>query len=276
MSTPKPESPLEQALAGVPTQFRKRLLTAYESLKRDHAEGRYEAAGLAAGKFCEVGLRLLQHVVLGSSTPFGSRISNFADECRKLVTSPTKPAVESLRAVVPRALVFMYTMRSKRGIGHVGGDVDSNHIDSATLARLADWVICEVIRVYHGLSLEEAQDLVDALATRTLPDIWEVAGKKRVLRAGLSASQEVLLLLYQDPSSFVLTEDLCEWIEYSQPSMFKRNVLRPLHKKRLIEFDEESGVVYLSPTGVREVEQSIIKTKAVSQQHAADGAARRN
>ncbi len=261
MSTRRPESPLEQALAGIPTQFRKRLITAYENLKRDHAEGRYEGAGLAAGKFCEVVLRLLQHAVTGSNTPWGVRVANFADECRKLVASPAGSAVESLRTIVPRAVVFMYAMRNKRGIGHVGGDVEANQIDSATLARLADWTVCELVRIYHGLSLEEAQDLVDNLAARSLPDIWLVGGKKRVLRDGLSVSQQVLLLLYSDPSSFVLAEDLCNWVEYSQPSMFKRNVLRPLHKKRLIEFDEESGVVYLSPVGARNVELSIFKSK---------------
>lgn len=263
MSTRKPESPLEQALAGVPAQFRKRLIDAYQSLKRDHAERRYDAAGLAAGKFCEVGLRLLQHAVTGSSKPFGTKIRNFGDECRELVTSPASSAVESLRTVIPRALVFMYAVRNKRGIGHVGGDVEANQIDSATLARLADWTVCELIRVYHGLSLEEAQDLVDSLATRSLPDIWEVGGKRRVLRDDLSASQQALLLLYSDPASYVLSEDLCDWVEYSQPSMFRRNVLRPLHKGRLIELDEESSVVYLSPKGVEEVERSILKTKAI-------------
>lgn len=263
MSTPKPESPLEAALAGIPAQFRKRLIASYESLKREHAVARYEAAGLAAGKFCEISLRLLQHVVTGSSTAFGTKIPNFADECRKLVASPAGSAVESLRTVIPRALVFMYTMRSKRGIGHVGGDIEANRIDSATLARLADWTVCELVRVYHGLSLEEAQDLIDTLATRSLPDIWEVAGKKRVLREGLSASQQTLLLLYSELSSYVLAEDLCDWVEYSQPSMFKRNILRPLHKKRMIELDEDSSIVYISPTGVREVEQSILRATAV-------------
>lgn len=189
------------ALGGVPAEFRKRLIPAYESLKRDHAEGRYEASGLGAGKFCEVCLRLLQHAVTGSSTVFGAKIPNFADECRKIVTSPAGSAAESLRTVVPRALVFMYTMRNKRGIGHVGGDVEANKIDSVTLTRVADWIVCELIRVYHGLSFEEAQDLVDTLATRSLPDIWEIAGKKRVLRNGLSASQQALVLLYSDPSS---------------------------------------------------------------------------
>jgi hypothetical protein len=52
--------------------------------------------------------------------------------------------------------------------------------------RNADWVICELIRVFHGLSLEEAQVIVDAIAMRELPDIWAVAGKKRVLKKGLS------------------------------------------------------------------------------------------
>jgi hypothetical protein len=258
MSTPKPESPLDHALAGIPNDFRKKLIDAYKSLKRDYAEGRHEAAGLSAGKVCEVVIRLLQQVILGSYTPFGTNIPNFADECRKLVTSPAGSAVESLRIVVPRCLVFMYTMRGKRGIGHVGGDVEANRIDSATLARSADWVICELIRVYHGLSLEEAQDLVDNLAIRELPDIGEVGGKKRVLRNKLSASQKTILLLYSDPASYVLAEDLFEWVEYSSFSKFKQNILRPLHNNRIVEFDEESAVVHISPLGVREVEQTIL------------------
>lgn len=259
MSTRKLDSPLDKALANVPAQFRKRLISAYEDLKRNHLERRYDAGGLAAGKFCEICLRLLQHVVTGASIPFGTKIPNFADECRKLVTSRAGTVAESLRIVVPRALVLMYTMRNKRGIGHVGGDVEANQIDSATLARVSDWVMCELIRVYHGLSIEEAQDLVDVLATRSLPDIWEVGGKKRVLRNDLSASEQALLLLYHDPASCVLAEDLCDWVEYSQPSMFKRNILRPLHKKRLLEFDEESSVVYLSPTGIQVVEKTILQ-----------------
>ena len=48
----------------------------------------------------------------------------------------------------------------------------------------ADWIVCELIRVYHGLSLEEAQDLVDAISVKNIPAIWEVAGKKRVLKKG--------------------------------------------------------------------------------------------
>jgi hypothetical protein len=262
MSTRRPKSPLNDALKGVPSQFRGKLIAAYESLKTAYVEGRHDSTGLAAGKLCEVVLRTLQDVVAGTSTPFGTKINNFADECRKLECAPAPSAIESLRVVVPRALNFLYTMRNKRGIGHVGGDVEPNRIDSATLARLADWIVCELVRVFHGLSLEEAQDLVDGLAVRQLPDIWEIGGKKRVLRKGLTASQQVLLVLYSDPSSVVLAEDLCSWVEYSQPSMFKRNILRPLHQKRLIEFDEESDAVHLSPLGSQDVEATILRSTA--------------
>jgi len=203
---------------------------------------------------------LLQHVVTGIFTPFGKQIPNFADDCRKIITAQAPTVVESLRVVVPRALVFIYTMRSKRGIGHVGGDVDANTVDIETMVRTADWIICELIRVYHSLSLEEAQDLVDSISVRKLPDIWEVNGKKRVLRPGLTAKQQTLFLLYHEPTSVVLAEDLYSWVEYNQFRTYRRDVLRPLHEARLIEFDEENDAVHLSPTGAQEVEIKILKT----------------
>lgn len=255
MSTSKPSSPLDVALAGVPATFRAKLISNYVGLKDAASEGRPDQAGVRAGKFAEVALRLLQHVVTGSFTPFGTPIQNFADECRKLITANVPAVVESLRVIVPRALVFIYTVRNKRGIGHVGGDVDANTIDVAVITRVADWVMCEFIRVYHSLSLEEAQDIVDALASRRVPDVWEVGGKKRVLRKGLTARQQTLLLLYTDPSSVVLAEDLCAWVEYAQLSLFRRDVLRPLHKTRRIEYDSELDTVQLSPLGIQEVEE---------------------
>jgi len=163
---------------------------------------------------------------------------------------------------MPRALVFIYTLRNKRGIGHVGGDVDANHIDAMTMARACDWVICELIRVYHKLSLEEAQDLVDGLAQRNVPDIWHVAGKNRVLRQDLDFKQQVLLLCYQEPGNAVLQEDLFSWVEHSNFTVFKRSVLEPLHKKRLIEYDKSADTVTISPLGIKEVEERILKPAA--------------
>jgi len=258
MSTRNLSPALDSALAGVPVAFRAKVIQTYLDVKRNCLESRYEAAGMSVGKFCEVVLRLLQNRIHGAHTPYGKKVANFADECRKLVAAPEAAGSESERVVVPRALVYIYTMRNKRGIGHVGGDVDANAIDVATMARIADWIICEFIRIHHGLSLEEAQDIVDSISVRQLPSVWEVSGKKRVLKEGLKAREEALLLLYSNQSSAVLLEDLCDWVEYSNPAVFKTNIIRGLHKERLIEYDTETDSVVLSPKGAAYVEQNIV------------------
>lgn len=257
-NTSSSKSPLESALAKLPAPFRSKIVQPFLDSKKKLGEGNFEGVGLASGKFCESVLRLLQHETTGASIPFGQKIPDFSIECRKIIDSPKGSASESLRIVMPRALVFVYTVRNKRGIGHVGGDVDANRIDAVTIARACDWVVCELIRVYHNLSLEEAQDIVDNLSERHLPDVWSVGGKKRILRAGLPFKDQVLLLCYSDQSSSVFVADLFEWVEYSNASVFRRDVIRPLHKARLIEYDSESELVTLSPKGVHEVEERIL------------------
>lgn len=258
MNTRNLNPALESALASISSLFRAKIVQAYLELKRNCVEHRYEAAGLSTGKFCEVVIRLLQQIVHGTYTAFGKQIGNFADECQKLIQAPTTAGNDSERIILPRALVYLYTMRNKRGIGHVGGDVDANAIDIATMARTADWVICELVRINHGLSLEEAQDIVDGISVREFPTVWEVAGKKRVLKDGLKSRDQALLLLYSCQESAVLVEDLCSWVEYSNPRVFKSKVVAELHKQRLIEHDKETDSVFLSPKGADHVEKKLL------------------
>lgn len=253
---------LESALANIPKPFRKRIIDSYLEIKRRFGEAlfdaSFDAAGLSSGKFTESVFRFLQHHLTGAYIPFGQHIQNFADEIRKLIQVPASAGIESLRIIIPRGLVFLYTLRGKRGIGHVGGDVEANAIDAATIVRIVDWIICELIRAFHNLSLEEAQALVDTLASRTYPDIWEVGGKKRVLRTDLDYKEKVLLLTYTDVKGGVIVEDLYDWTEHYDLSKFKSRVLIPLHNSRLIEFDRQSDFVFLSPLGVQEVEEQIL------------------
>lgn len=254
---------LESALSNIPDKFRQKIIASYLELKQRYSgasrDSSWDAAGLSAGKFCESVLRFLQNELAGTFTPFGKHIQNFADECGKLIQLPSTTGSESTRVIIPRALIYLYTLRGKRGIGHVGGDVEANQIDMTTIVRICDWIVCELIRIYHKLSLEEAQAIVDALSQRELPFIWHIAGKKRVLKVGLSYKQQTLLLLYTEPDTGVLTEDLCEWVEHPRIREFRSDVLVKLHGERLIEYDKTNEIVYLSPLGVEEVETKIVK-----------------
>lgn len=260
MSTSYDDSKVQSALLGIPKKFRDRILDQFLSVKKNFLEGKDEPAGMAAAKLCEVVLRFLQHEITGTNIPFNKSIGNLPNECRKLIEASNSNVPDALRVIMPRMLVCLYTFRNKRDIGHIGGDVDSNRIDAATITRLSDWVICELIRVYHQLSIEEAQDLVDAISQRTLPDVWVVSGKKRVLRTDLSTKDQTLLLCFHDETAAILVEDLCDWIEYSSVSMFKKRVLSPLHAEKLIEHDQDTDTVIISPLGIKRVEETILSS----------------
>jgi hypothetical protein len=259
MST-KPPNPLTLALANVQEPFRSRIIEKYISLREAFVGGAFDATGLRGGVFAEVTLRMLQQVLTGTHIAFGTPIGSFEDECLKLQRLPKTAGHESLRIVVPRALSFLYTIRNKRGIGHAGGDVEANKIDAATCVRVADWICCELIRLYHGASLEEAQGVVDALSVRELPSVWMIGGKTRVLDTSLDYKSQALLLLYAHAEQVVLVEDLREWIEYPEVSRFSQRILEPLHRDRLVEWDRDNGAVTLSPKGAKHVEDRIVGT----------------
>jgi len=258
MSTSGDKPTLEAALAGIPTQFRSKLITAYRDLKAAYVEGKHDTCGLRAGRFAEVLLRLLQNHLTKTFTPFGQKIQNFTDECHKLERLAQTAGPESLRLLIPRALNFLYSLRNKRGISHVGGEVDANAIDAATCVRVADWCLAELMRIVHTVSLEEAQELLDAISAKQIPHVWAVMGRRRVLHRGLDYPSQALLLLYSAAENAIPVEDLFDWVEHPRLANFRADVLGRLHEARFIEYDKETQMVVLSPKGVDRVENEIL------------------
>lgn len=265
MNISKSDTSLDTALDAIPKIFRTRIIQSYLKTKKNYLEAfhtlDWDSIGLSASKFAESTLRFLQTELTSTYIPFGQHIPNFPDECRKLIQLPTSAGHESLRIIIPRALVFLYTLRGKRGIGHVGGDVEANQIDASLIMKLLDWAICDLIRIFHKLSLEDAQNIVNTISTRTIPQVWEIGGKKRILRINLTFQEKVLLLAYTNVQEGVFIEDLFSWTEYSNFAQFQKKVLQPLHDKRLIEFDKELRIVYLSPLGIGHVEEQLLSDK---------------
>lgn len=264
MSTSKTSPSLEVALSSIPSTLRKRLIKNYSTLKNQSLESQYDTIGHQAGKLAEVLLRILQNILTGSYTPLSNDVGNFKGECEKIEKTPKTAGSEGLRIIMPRALLFLYTLRNKRDFGHAGGEVDANEIDALSSIRLADWCMSELIRVCHSIPIEDAQILCDAIAERKLPVIWSVLGRKRILDTSLSYRDQTLLLLYTDIESGIPTEDLFEWTEHSNRTNYRRDVLAKLHKDRLIEWDKETEMAIISPTGINKVENSILTKSEMS------------
>ena len=258
MSTMPQNLSIELALSSIPKALRKKLLDNYSDLKSHALENQYDSIGTKAGKLSEVILRVLQHVLTGTYTPLSKNLGNFKTECENLEKTPKTAGPEGLRLIMPRALSLLYTFRNKRDFGHTGGEVDANEIDAVTATRIADWCVSELIRALHAIPIEDAQLLCDSIAERQLPILWNVMGRKRVLDTSLGYREQTLLLLYSEIETGVPTEDLFSWTEHSHRANYRRDILKKLHKSRLIEWDKDIEIAIISPTGIQEVETAIL------------------
>jgi hypothetical protein len=160
-------------------------------------------------------------------------------------------------------LPALYEIRNNRGVGHVGGDVDPNFLDATAVYGMASWALAELVRVFHNVSTREAQQTVDALIERKVPLIWELddLNVKRVLAPSMSNRDQTLVLLTRS-LGWISDKELLTWVEYSDLTMYRKRVLGPLHKARLIEFDRQNARARISPLGTKDVEDRILRTRS--------------
>jgi hypothetical protein len=244
-------------LPTIPADILVRLEQTYSEIKHHFRSSRWEPSELNGGKFCEVVIRLLEWHTSSPQTytPFGTQIRDFGQATRRFETLTTFP--DSVRFHIPKLLNALYTLRNKRGVGHTGGDVDPNHMDATLVVATTDWMMAEIVRIFHAISTHEAQAIVESLIVKQLQVVWEVDGKHRVLDASLSYTDKALLLLYKHHPKPVNEGDLISWTEHSNASTFRRDVLKRCHRRKLIEYDAAKKQVFLSPLGVTHVENTI-------------------
>ena len=243
-------------LSGIPKSHRTPLITAFQNIMKNFRENRWESSELNGGKFSEVVYSVLNGHVSGKFPPRPSKPSNFLDACRKLEQADAARFSRSVRIQIPRMLIALYEIRNNRGVGHTGGDVDPNHMDALAVLSMSKWILAELIRIFHGTDTTTAASIVERLIERATPVVWRTNGKRRVLNNTLNYRDKMLLLLY-DAADTVTEKDVIDWLEHSNPTVFRRDVLRKAHKARLIDYDERTGLVDISPLGTRHVETNL-------------------
>jgi hypothetical protein len=120
---------------------------------------------------CEVVYTVLRGHVDGSFAAKPSKPGNMVDACNDLAKADKKVFPQSVRITIPRVLIALYEIRNNRGVGHVGGDVDPNHMDATFVHAAARWVVAELVRLFHDVDTATATSLVDALVERVVPPV---------------------------------------------------------------------------------------------------------
>jgi hypothetical protein len=244
----------DTALGNLPASLRAELLAAFNEIVKNFREGRWEPSELNGGKLCEIVYSILKGHVERSFPNKATKPGNMVDACRALERASGFP--RSVRIQIPRMLISLYEIRNNRNVGHVGGDVNPNHMDAVCVLSMSKWILAELVRLFHNVDTDTATEIVDSLVEREIPIIWQVGAIRRVLNTQLSMKDKMLLLLYREPGP-VSEADLVNWTEHSKASVFRRDVIRRAHKARLVEYDGEARTVRLSPLGVEYVETKL-------------------
>jgi hypothetical protein len=247
----------EEILGLLPRELRNELLAAYTRIVKNYRERRWEPSELNGGKFCEVVYTILRGYVDGTFPAAAAKPRNMVDACHSLEQAPSSAFSRSVRIQIPRMLIALYEIRNNRGVGHVGGDVDPNHIDATCILQMSKWILGELVRVFHNVETKTASDAIESIVERVVPIVWEIDGRLRVLDTDLTMKDKTLVLLYHHSES-VHESDLVRWAEHSNASVFRRDILRKAHKQKLIEYNPTTRMVTISPKGIEYVEETIL------------------
>ncbi|MFG6665726.1 hypothetical protein ACGK9R_01290 [Halomonas sp. HNIBRBA4712] len=236
---------LKTLLGSLPSGLRVPLIQEYQKLTRNYMEHRWEPAELGAGKICEIVYSIIKGHVDGNYPTSPSKPRNMVIACKQLESEISLP--RSFQILIPRMLPVLYEVRNNRGVSHVGGELDANTVDAALVFTIVNWVLAELVRVFHTGTLEEAQIAVDKLAQRGTPLVWDSNGLKKVLSPKMNLRDQILLLsssTYKDVS----IDELMGWTESTNRTYY-RKILKVLHKEKYIHFEESAGMITLLPAG---------------------------
>jgi hypothetical protein len=250
---------------GLPAELVDRLESCYTGLKEAYYLGKHKPSELEGGHLAELVLRILQWATGGITsgqryTPLGQQLPRFDQEVKRLENLPASYS-KTLRVHIPRVLLSMYDIRNSRGVGHPSGDVDPNLSDATLVATAADWVVAELLRIYHRVPLDEAQAIVHGLVERRVPVVEMFGDFPKVLRVDLSNPMKALLILYVRGEAGATSEQLGTWLRI--PTKKARRILRRQDESALVHYSDGSDGARITRSGIEEVEARVDPARAI-------------
>jgi hypothetical protein len=240
-------------ISGIPTPVGAKLVEEYLDIKKHFAMNDWGPGQLKGGRFAEVMLRVYQHLLGEPLTPFGTDIVP-REKTRILNTIESTPAIDAhVRQKSVPLVRLLLDFRNNRDVAHLGG-FDANSMDALFVMTSATWMMCELIRVYGGYAMREAQKVVDALSVKEYPVVMEREGELFITRHDLKAKDEVLVLLMKNASA--TAEFLQQKSGDSNKSRFQRN-LREMVADKFIG-QAASGEYFIMPRG-----QAVVTKKSL-------------
>lgn len=239
--------------AGISRELVRRLVETYVEAKRRFHLDDLRPNEVEGGRFSEAVFRVLQWATTGTSTPLGGNLPKVDDLLQTLRQVPRANASDSVRLHIPRTLRLIYDIRNKRDVAHLGDGIDPNLQDATLVVGNMDWVMAELVRLYHGVSANEAQAIIEDLVTREVPVVQDIAGQPVILKK-LRPRDQALVLLYRAGAAGATLDDLASSLRVNRKDHLKTRLAK-LDADLLVLAHPVTDRYYLTAEGIKDVEK---------------------
>lgn len=234
-------------ISGIPAALSHKLVEEYLEIKKRFLMNDWGPGQLKGGRFAETLLRIFQHLLGEGVTPFGEDISASA-KTRILNAVQNHAAIDDhIRQKSVPIVRLLLDFRNNRDVAHLGG-FNANSMDALFVTTAATWTLCELVRVYGGYEMHEAEAIVEGLAVKEYPVVIERNGDIFLARHDLRAKQEILILLTKNADAAF--EFLFSKTRDRNRTRFKKTLEEMISEKFI---GESNGRYFLMPRGMSTV-----------------------
>jgi hypothetical protein len=114
-------------------------------------------------------------------------------------------------------------------------------------------VLAELVRLYHGVSADQAQKIIEDLVEKDVPAIQEIDGHPTIL-SDLQPREQALLLLYRAGAAGATLDELVAWLRLDRKDHLKNRLLK-LDDDKLVLHHPASKRFHITTRGVKYVEE---------------------
>lgn len=237
--------------AGLPEDVVDEVLGAYTEAKRRFYLGDHRPQAVEGGRFAEAVFRLAQHAAGLPVTKVGKTLPGLDRLVPRLESG--QQGNDSIRLHIPRTLKLIYDIRNKRDAAHLGDGIDPNLQDATLVVNNMNWVMAELVRVYHGVTADEAQVVIENLVSKEVPAVEEIDGQPVILKE-LRGREQALLMLYRAGAEGGSLDDLADWLRAARKDHL-RDRLKKMDKETLVLHHPKNGRYYITRKGIDLVEE---------------------
>ena len=238
--------------AGIPTELADEVVEQYLETKRRFHLDDHRPTAVEGGRFCEAVTRVVEHALFGKYTALGKSLPGL-DAKRLSSFFQAQHQHASLRVHLPKALYLVYGIRNQRDAAHLGDGIDPNLQDATLVVGALDWMMAELVRIFHTVSPSDAHRIITDLVTREVPVVEEIDGQP-VCSRDLGVSDLALVFLYRAgrDGGLAITTLQAQMRHGDRSNLTK--AVRRLDEKGLVLLHPETKRAHITSKGMRDVE----------------------